>query len=153
MTKEKLEQLSDLKKEITEIEESINKLSNMQCSGKVKASMHCFPYIEGHMTVGGIEPGAHQRIDEKQRILWERKIKAQKLETEIYEYINSVDDSRVRRIMQKRYIDNKDWETIADEMGYERTYCRLSSKIEHFFRKLTDRIEHSNLSVISIFYV
>ena len=31
--------------------------------------------------------------------------------------------------------------------------CRLSSKIEHFFRKLTDRIEHSNLSVISIFYV
>lgn len=32
-------------------------------------------------------------------------------------------------------------------------YCRLSSKIEHFFRKLTDRIEHSNLSVISIFYV
>ena len=122
MTKEKLEQLNDLRKEITEIEESINKLSCIQCSGKVKASMNNFPYCEGYMTVGGIEPGAYQRIDEKQRILWERKIKAQKLETEIYEYINSVDDSRVRRIMQKRYIDNKDWETIADEMGYERTY-------------------------------
>ena len=122
MTKEKLEQLNDLRKEITEIEESINKLSCIQCSGKVKASMNNFPYCEGYMTVGGIESGAYQRIYEKQRILFERKVKAQKLETEIYEYINSVDDSRVRRIMQKKYIDGKDWETIANEMGYERSY-------------------------------
>ena len=41
----------------------------------------------------------------------------------------------------------------TEEEAKQGFICRLSSKIEHFFRKLTDRIEHSNLSVISIFYV
>lgn len=48
--------------------------------------------------------------------------------TEIEEYIESIDDSRIRRIMRYRYIDDLTWQQIAHRMGKHHTAdgCRMA---------------------------
>ncbi len=91
MTKEKLEQLIDLREEIKEIEQKIRHKSTENPSGNIE-------------------------------LLEERKQMITELEQEIMEYINSVVDSRVRRIMQYKYMDGYTWIKIAKIMHYDRSY-------------------------------
>ena len=39
----------------------------------------------------------------------------------IERYINNIDDAEIRLIIRLRCINNMDWESIATEVGYERT--------------------------------
>ncbi len=91
LTKEKLKQLIDLRKEIKEIEQKIKHEDTEIPSGNTA-------------------------------LLEKRKHMAAELEKEISGYINSVDDSRVRRIMQYKYIDGYTWKRIAKIMHYDRSY-------------------------------
>ncbi|MEZ3446180.1 MAG: hypothetical protein K1W30_13795 [Lachnospiraceae bacterium] len=91
MTKEKLEQLIDLRKEIKEIERRLNR-NDTKCP------------------LGNAE------------LLEERVHMAAELEREITAYINSVGDSRIRRIMQYKYVDGYTWRKIANIMHYDRSY-------------------------------
>jgi len=38
------------------------------------------------------------------------------------EYINTVTDSRIRRIMQYKYVDGYTWQRIANIMHYDKSY-------------------------------
>ena len=126
MTKEELEQLNDLRREISELEAAIDKIKQQKTEcviDKVRASGSEFPYIDGY--------GGHrrERIQRKENILDERRQKAEAEEIRIMEYINSVQDSRVRRIMQYRYVQGFSWERIAGIMNYDKSYIqRLISK-------------------------
>lgn len=90
MTKEKLEQLIDLRKEIKEIEQKIKQEGAENPSGNAN-------------------------------LLKKRKEMAAEVEKQITEYINSVVDSRVRRIMQYKYVDGYTWCKIARIMHYDRS--------------------------------
>lgn len=129
MKKEELEQLNDLHKEIAELESAITRLQQ-QKSGtavdKVRASGKYFPYVNGHKTVEGFNMAAEERriqmLDRKEIMLRDRKKKAEEAEIKIMEYINSVQDSRIRRIMQYRFIDGYKWEKIGKILNCDRTY-------------------------------
>ena len=47
---------------------------------------------------------------------------------EVEEYIQSIEDSRIRRIMRYRYLDNLTWQQVANRMGkgYTKDYCRIA---------------------------
>lgn len=127
MTKKELEQLIDLKEEIKEIEQSILKIEQMDISSvpvKVDASGRNFPYIQGKMTVSSYDPALADkravRLYNKKTLLEERKKKAAEAERQILQYINSIQESRVRRIMQFRYIDGYSWEQIGAIMHFDR---------------------------------
>lgn len=92
MTKEKLGQLIDLRKEVDEIQR------------KIKCRQ------TGNPSDNTIE------------LLSERLQMAAALEMEITEYINTVNDSRVRRIMQYKYVDGYTWQRIAKIMHYDKSY-------------------------------
>lgn len=91
MTKEELEQLIDLRKEIKEIEQKIKN----EKTGCPSDNLELLK-IREHMAAG--------------------------LEKEITEYINTVRDSRIRRIMQYKYVDGYTWKKIANIMHYDRSY-------------------------------
>ncbi|MDE5696594.1 MAG: hypothetical protein K2I96_04155 [Lachnospiraceae bacterium] len=127
MTKKELEQLMDLKKEINELEQSILKIEQMDIEAvpvKVDASSKNFPYIQGKMAVKSYNPVlANKRANllySKRVLLEERKSKAAAEETRLLHYINSIQESKVRRIMQFRYIDGYSWETIGSIMHFDR---------------------------------
>lgn len=127
MTKKELEQLIDLKREIKEIEQNIMKISSMDIGVvpiKVDASRHGFPYVQSNATVESYDPRLADRRDrllwEKRMLLNQRKEEAAKEEKRLTQYINNIKESRVRRIMQFRYIDGYSWEKIGDIMHFDR---------------------------------
>lgn len=127
MTKKELEQLIDLKKEIKELEQGILKTEQIDIEAipvKVDASRKDFPYIQGKMTVQSYNPVlADKRANllySKRVLLEERKRKAAEEEAKLLQYINSIQESKVRRIMQFRYIDGYSWETIGAIMHFDR---------------------------------
>lgn len=126
---EELEQLNDLRKEIAELEAAIKRLRQQKsgtATDKVRASGKEYPYINGFKQISGYNMAAEERrkelLDRKELLLNDRKKKAEAAELKIMEYINSVEDSRVRRIMQYRFMDGYKWEKISKLLHYERTY-------------------------------
>lgn len=129
MTKKELEQLNDLKSEIIELEQKIVALEKKKidtAKDVVNASCCEYPYIQGHATISGYDVVCENRkeraIKKCIELLRKRKQDAQELEVKIMEFINGVDDSRVRRIMQYRYIEGYKMNRIAKIMHYDRTY-------------------------------
>ena len=128
MKKEDLEQLNDLRKEIAELEAAIIRLRQQKtetATDKVRASGKYFPYVNGYKTIFGLNMAAEgerkELLDKKELLLTRRKRKAEETELRIMEYINSVQDSRIRRIMQYRYIDGYKWEKISSIMNCHRS--------------------------------
>lgn len=110
ITREELSQLNSLKKEIAELETEINRLRQQKsgtATDKVRSSGHEYPYIDGFKQISGFNKAADDKrkklLEKKEALLSQRKEKAEAAELKIMEYINSVQDSRVRRIMQYRY--------------------------------------------------
>ncbi|MFG6367795.1 MAG: hypothetical protein K1W16_05120 [Lachnospiraceae bacterium] len=127
MTKKELEQLIDLKKEIKELEQSILKIQQMYIGDApvaVDASRKNFPYTQGKKIVYGYDPILVEKRDrllyEKRMLLYDRKEKAAEEERRIIQYINNIKESRIRRIIQYRYVDGYSWEKIGDIMHFDR---------------------------------
>ncbi|MDE6365173.1 MAG: hypothetical protein K2L86_13085 [Lachnospiraceae bacterium] len=127
MTKQELEQLISLRKEIEELEQDIQHIEQMDIKAvpvKVDASSQCFPYVKSRVTVQGYDPLLADRRDrllcEKITLLCERKKKAAEEENHLLQYINNVKESRVRRIMQYRYVEGYSWEKIGCIMHFDR---------------------------------
>ena len=127
MTKQELEQLTDLKQEIEELEKNIAKIKQMdikEVSIKVSASSKSFPYVQGRTTVQEYDPALADKRDrllcEKRMLLCDRKEQAAEEERRLMQYINNIKESRVRRIMQYRYVDGYSWEKIGDIMHFDR---------------------------------
>ena len=59
-------------------------------------------------------------------LLDDRRKKAAKEEKRLIQYINSIPESRIRRIMQFRYIDGFTWEKIGEIMHCDRTTVEKS---------------------------
>lgn len=127
MTKQELEQLTDLKQEIEELEKNIAKIKQMdikEVSIKVSASSKSFPYAQSRTTVQEYDPALADKRDrllcEKRMLLCDRKEQAAEEERRLIQYINNIKESRVRRIMQYRYVDGYSWEKIGDIMHFDR---------------------------------
>ena len=80
---------------------------------------------------------------EKKSQLLLRKIKLQELEEKIRqqiavaeEFINSEPNSRIRRLLTYRYIDELTWVQIAHRMGKNHTADSCQKALERYLKKL-----------------
>lgn len=129
MTKGELEQLLDLRKEIKELDKKVELLKN-QTAGKVTDKVHTsmkeFPYTYTTKTITGYdEKGGKNRrrvLTDSELLLLKRRKQAVNAEYRISRYINSIEDSRIRRIISLRYEEGLSWEKVAAAMNCDRTY-------------------------------
>lgn len=128
MNREKLMQYLVLRKEIDDLSEKIKKAKDNTVTDIVKASNPEFPYQEIHKEIQGLSYSKHKK--KLYKVLKNRLIKAKKAKVEIEEYISGIDDSYVRYIFEKRYIDGWSWQKISRELG---------SPHESYARKIHDR--------------
>lgn len=112
MTKNNLEQLIDLKKEIEEINQNILRIEQMSI---LSADEKAFETVHGYDSVQ-----SYQYLYEQKELLCERKMQVAKEEAKLMQYINGIQESRVRRIMQFRYINGYSWEKIGEIMHFDR---------------------------------
>lgn len=128
MTKEDLEQLCDLRKEIAELEYKIARLSRRGSSivsDKVQASSKDFPYVQTTVKIEGYDYVGDQKsrkqLRKKRILLQQRKEQAEALELRITQYINSISDSGIRRMIDYKYIEGYTWEKIGRIFHCDRT--------------------------------
>lgn len=140
MKKEELSQLASLRREIRELDEkiaAINARKGMVVTDKVQASAKEFPYQETHVTIHGysyeLDPKSKRQKKEKERLLRIRRQQASELELKITEYINTITDSEIRRMMEYRYIENYTWEEIGRIFHCDRTTAE--KKVSNYLKE------------------
>lgn len=112
-----------LKKEVKQITEQIQELTMYQGSS--------FSGVSGGG--GGNGSPIERYLLRKERLIEKLQKLTDELVNEIQrveEYIESIDDAEIRVIARKRYIENKDWQIIGDEMFMDRT--TVSRKLKRY---------------------
>ena len=128
MTKEELGQLLDLRKEIKELDAKVERLQGQRVgkvTDRVHASMKEFPYCYTTKTITGVDQKDKKRrreLTESEMLLLRRRQQAVKEEYKISKFIESIEESKIRRIVALRYEEGYSWEKVAKIMNCDRTY-------------------------------
>ena len=141
ISKEILIQYSDLQEEVKEVRERIERTERQ--IAKIEEDGNVIDTVSGggggiqHFKIEGFPYPEYSR---KKTLLYARKATLASLELELMEMLNqveefiaSVDDSRMRRILTMRFIDNMSFEQIGKVIGYDRT--SISKKIDKFLEE------------------
>ena len=129
ISKEILIQYSDLQEEVKEVRERIERterqIAKIEKDGKVIDTVSGGSGGIQHFKIEGFPYPEYSR---KKTLLYARKATLASLELELMEMLNqveefivSVDDSRMRRIITLRFIDNLSWNKVADKIGGHNT--------------------------------
>lgn len=114
MTKEILEQYTDLLKEIEKLKKRVSKLE--------KQSEFTSDVVQNgykrHAVIHGYDCNRAYKLHTLEGILKERQEIIMKQEIEIEQWINSIEKSDIRQIFEHKYIDGMNWLQIQIEMKY-----------------------------------
>lgn len=114
MTREVLEQYTNLLREIEKLRARIKKVE--------KQSTEVADIVQNgykrHAVIVGIDQIRLNKLNTLRNILKEREEIALKQKVEIEMFINSIDRSDIRQIFEYRYIDNLSWIEIQFMMSY-----------------------------------
>lgn len=141
ISKEILIQYSDLQEEVKEVRERIERterqIAKIKEEGNVIDTVSGGPGNTQHFKIEGFPYPEYSR---KKTLLYARKATLASLEMELLETLNqveefiaSVNNSEMRRILTMRFIDNKNFEQIGKILGYDRT--SISKKIDKFLEE------------------
>ena len=93
---------------------------------RVHASMKEFPYCYTTKTITGVdqkESKKHRRaLTENELLLLKRRRQAVEEEYKISQFIKSINDSKIRRIVALKYEEGYSWGKVAEILHCDRTY-------------------------------
>lgn len=143
VSKEILKQYSDLQKEAQEIKERIRKTEEQ--IWKIEEEGNVIDTVSGgnggiqHFKIEGFP---HPEYSRKKTLLCARKATLATLEMEILEslkqleeFVSGIDDSRMRRIVTLRFVDNLSWNEVADRIGGGNTEGSVKMAFQRFMEK------------------
>lgn len=119
MTVDKLEQYRALVDEIKDLEQRKRKASrraNIVVSDTVRGSSDTWPYCARTVKITGVAARhvrSAQRIDLLRR---RRQMAARELLSETETFIGTVDDARIRRMIDLHYIQGQTWRQVANRI-------------------------------------
>ena len=158
MTKEVLTQYCDLQEEIEEVRNKINRIENeipkiQKRIDEIEAGELVRDKVRGgaggiqNFNIEGVPVKEYQKrktdLLSKKLLLNNRKSTLELLEfrllqktNEVEEFIASLDDSRMRRIINFRFLENKSWLQTAYALGGNATADSVRMEFDRFFKKM-----------------
>lgn len=146
MDKEILNQYIDLKAEIADLEDLIRKtrheISRMegrsfQVSDSVKGTRRDGTY--GSIRITGYPYRDSERrkmlLDKREKKLNGFREQLLELTDQADDYINSLDDSRMRRMLRYKYFEGMSWVQVAHRMGKKFTADGCRKQVERFLQE------------------
>ena len=143
VSKEILIQYSDLQQEVKEINEKIEKTEKQ--IAKIEKEGNVIDTVSGgnggiqHFKIEGFPYPEYTR---KKNLLYSRKLVLTELElelletlNEVEEFISSVKDSHMRRIINLRFVENLSWNEVADRIGGGNTEGSIKMAFQRFMDK------------------
>lgn len=141
MTLHQLEQYRDQRKELEQLKRQISELSRKRVavvSDVVQASLVEFPYTKHTVTVRGIDENAENRHRRLQRIYRRRRVKLEKDQLEVEQWIAALEDSKLRQIVTLRYVQGASWRRIGSEVyGSALSEDAARKRVERFFENIS----------------
>lgn len=143
ISKEILTQYSDLQEEVKEVRNRIE--STEKQIAKIEEEGNVIDTVSGG--TGGIqhfkiEGFPYPEYSRKKSLLYVRKATLVNLELEltktlnqVEEFIAGVEDSRIRRIITLRFIENLSWNKVADRIGGGNTEDSVKKSFYRFMEK------------------
>lgn len=143
ISKEILTQYSDLQEEVKEVRNRIE--STEKQIAKIEEEGNVIDTVSGG--TGGIqhfkiEGFPYPEYSRKKSLLYVRKATLVNLELELTETLNQVEefiagveDSRIRRIITLRFIENLSWNKVADRIGGGNTEDSVKKSFYRFTEK------------------
>lgn len=139
MDKNILSQYIDACELIKETEEEIKKLNRKKktvIQTNVSGSNPEFPYNPQHFKVQGttfsFKDDGHLRY--QQKVLEERRTQAEKLKTEVEQWLNTI-PPRMQRIIKYKVFEELTWQQVAEKMGRKATEGSVKMEFQRFFEK------------------
>lgn len=129
MTAKQLHQYQALCSEIKELEEMIENEKNVGVvTDVVSGSDSGYPYIKRKFTITGIDTGREDKLRRmKEKCCRERDA--------ILDYINDIEESRLRQIFMLRHLDGLSWRAVAFRLGGYETEDGVRMKHDRYLRK------------------
>lgn len=157
VSKEVLSQYSDLQEEIKEIREKISKLEDnieqlQKAIDRIEAGEIVKDKVRGglggqqNFNIEGIPFPEYEKTKSKlmmqKLLLNQRKSTLEILEfdllektNEVEEFITTIEDSRMRRIINLRFLENLSWNKVADRIGGGNTEGSIKMAFQRFVEK------------------
>ncbi len=142
-TKEVLAQYCDLRKEIEEVRQRIKKIG--QEIGRIEKEGKVVDVVRGgsggnqHYKIEGFPYPEYKRMTNllraKKAILSGLEMKLLEMLNQVEEFIANLDDSRMRRIISLRFIDNLSWNEVADCIGGGNTAHSIKKAFYRFMEQ------------------
>ena len=134
--KEKLDQLYDIRKEISEITNKVNKLEpEALVKDYVYKSSKYFPYTKHKVTLIAENPRLLKKVEEYKNILTTKTCKLLEVEVECENFISQLPTSRLRRIFRYRYFEQYSWRKIAYLIGGNATEDSVKKEHNRYMQK------------------
>lgn len=137
MTKELLENIDGLRKEVSDIEKRIINLSRTPdkvVRDSVRGSSASFPYTQHSCVVEGIDTNKYRNLKKLRRIYKKKQQKLDKLIIQLEYELNRIEDVDIRRIIRYKYEDGLNWIEIMFKMEYN-SEAQARIKLKRFFEK------------------
>ena len=137
MEKRVLEQYIDACELIKETEKDIRRLKKKRKTiVQTSVSGSNFPYNPQHFKVAGTaftyEEDSRLRYEEK--ILEERRENAQRLKTEVEQWMNHI-PQRMQRIIKYKVFEGMSWSQVASRLGRKATEESVKKEYHRFFEE------------------
>ncbi|MGB8452748.1 MAG: hypothetical protein WCD89_10475 [Anaerocolumna sp.] len=142
LSKETIVQYAEIREEVKDIRRKIesleNQISRMEEEGTVTDSVKGGAGGIQNFKVTGFPYPQYSR---KKTLLYSRKATLETLELDLLESINiaeefitSIDDARMRRLLNLRFIEDLTWIQVAHKMGGKHTEDSCKKAVERFFK-------------------
>ncbi len=131
------EEIKDIRARMENLEEQIEKMEDKGYS--VKDSVRGGAGGIQHFTIEGYPYPEYTRkktlLTVRRQQLAERELKLLELTNEVESYINEIQDSRMRRMITYRFLNNLSWFQVAQRMGGKHTEEGCRKAVERFLEK------------------
>ena len=138
MTKEFLDQIENINKELEGLEKRLKKIEgkeNTVVKDSVQGSSRSYPYIKHNCVVEGVEVPRNKNLKKKYKKLIDKKrYKLDKLKIQLEYELNYIEESDIRDIIRYKYNDNKTWLQIMFLMNYN-SEDKARKKLGRFLEK------------------
>lgn len=138
VTKDILSDYIDTCALIAETEEALKRLKRRQkdvTKDSVRGSMQNFPYAPKTFVVEGVDYSEirQQSIYMEEKLLEERKARAEQLRIGVEEWMNTV-PSRMQRIIRYHYFEGLTWEQTAQKLGRKASGDSVRKELRNFLK-------------------
>lgn len=133
--KDKLNQLNDIRKEISELDYKIKKLEKEGFKlAAVQESRKKPPFGKHDIIIEAQSPETKELMSKYKSMLQQRLKKLLEIEIEIESFINTLPTARLQRIFEYKCIDNYSWQKIAFIIGGKATKESIKKEYQRFLQ-------------------